>query len=469
MLPVSASATRRLGALRALLALAALGAAAQAHAQPVDVPPTWGGDMATRPRLTGDWDGTRDAMGKKGIVLDVDLLLTPQSVLSGGRSTGTALWGNLTYTLNVDSQKAGLWRGGFLKLEGMSGFGNNVVTDSGAVIPVNTAATLPALNEHTTALTNATFTQFLSEKLGVMIGKINTLDLGATEFYGDYNTQFWNMAFLAPMTLEQVPISAWGAGIVYLPTQDLSASVFVLNPDGTPTTNPVFGSAVEIQPSLQLTIHPFGLVGHQSLAYSWNDKERYSLTQDPANLIHALLNEQFPRLANPGPELIQLLEQYAPGLLTPPGPPNTTSSSWAFSYGFDQYLWQPANDPAHGVGVFFAYGASDGNPNPLRYSLLLGVGGKGVVPGRGADSFGVGFASTRFSSEFLPLLRSEINVGLERENAFEAYYEAALTGWLNVGADVQIVRPGLDKRLIAGELANVGTAYVVGVRLRARF
>ena len=46
---------------------------APARAQPYPVPPTWGGDFSTRPRLTGDWGGVRDELGAKGVVIDVDL------------------------------------------------------------------------------------------------------------------------------------------------------------------------------------------------------------------------------------------------------------------------------------------------------------------------------------------------------------------------------------------------------------
>src|SRR5262249_52395504 len=76
-------------------------------AQPYPVPDTWGGDLLSRPRLTGSWGGIRDEMGKKGVVLDVDLILTPQAVATGGVDTGVKFWGNTEYTLNVDTQKLG--------------------------------------------------------------------------------------------------------------------------------------------------------------------------------------------------------------------------------------------------------------------------------------------------------------------------------------------------------------------------
>jgi len=41
----------------------------------------------------------------------------------------------------------------------------------------------------------------------------------------------------------------------------------------------------------QLNVKAFGLVGHQSLRVSWNDQERFSLTQDPTNLASLLLQE----------------------------------------------------------------------------------------------------------------------------------------------------------------------------------
>lgn len=61
-----------------IVSLFALSPIATVKAQPYDVPATWGGDIFSRPRLTGDWGGLRDDLGKKGVVLDVDLLMSPQ-------------------------------------------------------------------------------------------------------------------------------------------------------------------------------------------------------------------------------------------------------------------------------------------------------------------------------------------------------------------------------------------------------
>src|SRR5499426_4225910 len=112
-------------------------------AQPYEVPPTWGGDLLSRPRLTGSWFGLRDDLGKKGIVLDVDLTQIPQGVLTGGTDDVAKYGGLAEYTLNVDTQKLGLWPGGFFNIMGMTTFGQNVDKASGATVPVNITSILP--------------------------------------------------------------------------------------------------------------------------------------------------------------------------------------------------------------------------------------------------------------------------------------------------------------------------------------
>ena len=51
------------------------------------------------------------------------------------------------------------------------------------------------------------------------------------------------------------------------------------------------------------------------------------------------------------------------------------------------------------------------------------------------------------------------------------YYNAALTGWLQVTLDLQIIQPALAKRLgsSTAQLERVGTTVVPGIRLYVRF
>jgi porin len=467
------SSTRAFIHLTVILAGVTLGAvSAPVTAQPYAVPPTWGGDIWARPRLTGDWGGLRDELGAKGVVIDVDVTATPMGVLSGGESTGGNTWGNVDYTLNVDTQKLGLWPGGFLNVSVNTSFGT-ALNNAGTIAPVNTAFLVPALNDRTTALMGATYMQFLSAQFGVVLGKINTLTSNQLEFYGNYQTQFVNSAFNFPLTAAFVPISAFGGGIIVLPTKNLTVSLIALSSDGTPTDNDLgdaFGKGAMVLGSGALTTHFSGLLGHQNLTLLWSTQNRYSLEQQPRNLALLLLQSRYPRLGNPGPILEQILKENFPNL-APPTSPNHESNSWAFGYGFDQYLWQPAGDDKHGIGVFFSANASDGNPNPIKYSFIAGLGGKGAGTARPNDSYGVAIERTQFSSAFVPFLRENLDLGLEHEDAFEAYYNCALTGWLSATADLQIVKSGLSKSLNSSGtgLMNIDTDIIAGLRVRVRF
>ena len=464
---------RLLIAFGMLICLGWLGVPAPAGAQPVPVPDTWGGDLWSRPRLTGSWGGFRDELGKRGVVFDADLLLTPQGVLDGGRDTGWEFWGIAEYTLNVDTGKLGLWPGGFLRVYAGSSFGESLSNDSGALVPLNTTWLYPEPNEPSTGLMHATFMQFLHPKFGLLAGKIFTLDANHGEFSGNFRTQFMNTGLAIPMSLALVPISAYGGGVVVLPWQGVALSALVLDPSGTPSNNDIteaFDDGVMVLATGAVDVKPFGLKGHQKLGVMWSDKTRLSLDQDPANLARLLATERFPLLGNPGPILRRILERFFPQLLVPVQRANREDSTWAMFYGFDQYLWHPGGDTTRGIGLFFTFGLSDGETNPVKYSYSMGIGGKGVVPGRPRDTFGVGWARTELSDDFLPFLRQRLGLGLDREDAVEIFYNAALTSWFNATASLQIIEPALTKKLSSsGRLTDVDTTVVAGLRLHVRF
>jgi porin len=468
-------ALRMAGVVTRVFTLALLVTPSLASAQPLEAPETYAGDLWSRPRATGDWGGFRDELAKKGIVFNVEMLLTPQGVASGGRETAAEFWGTAEYTLGVDTQKLGLWPGGFLNVYAMSGFGNSDINqDSGAFVPVNTATILPDFGNQTTALMNLTIMQFLSEKFGIFAGKIYGLTADGNEFAHNYRTTFMNTGLDFNMVLDLFPFSAYGGGIIVLPWEGAEFQVSAIDPSGTPTNNDIseaFDDGVLVGSQGRVTIKPFGLVGHQLLGFAWSNKQRLSLDQDPTNIANFLLKERFPRLANPGPILTRILERFFPGLVVPTQPPNTVSSTWAVYYNFDQFLWSPEGHPDRGIGLFFRFGASDGIANPVKYAYNVGVGGKGIVPGRPEDTFGIGWSLVDFSDSFVPFLRQQLSLGLDSESAVEMYYNASITRWLNASLDLQIVNPGLDRGLDSSgqQLEDINTAVVLGLRLYARF
>jgi len=262
--------------------------------------------------------------------------------------------------------------------------------------------------------------------------------------------------------------------LVILPWEGSVFTVSVIDPSGTATNNDLsdaFKDGVLVNAEGRVTVKPFGLVGHQLLGGGWSNKERLSLQQDPSNLARLLLTEQFPRLADPGPILERLLERFFPSLLVPTQPINRVNYTWSVYYNFDQYLWSPAGHPDQGIGVFFRFGASDGVANPIKYAYNVGIGGKGIVPGRPSDNFGIGWARTELSGNFVPFLSQQLRLGLGHEDAIEMYYNASFAPWFSAALDLQIIDQALERTLNASGngLRDMNTAVVLGLRFYTRF
>jgi porin len=321
---------------------------------------------------------------------------------------------------------------------------------------------------------NLTFMQFLSPHFVVYLGKASGLGGDDNAFAHDYHSQFMNSALNFNMALDLFPLTAYGGGLVILPWEGAVFTAAALDPNGTATNNDVgdaFQDGVLVVAEGRVTIKPFGLVGHQLLGGGWSNKERTSLQQDPSNLARLLLTKEFLRLADPGPVLRQFLERFFPSLLVPTQPLNRLNYTWSLYYNFDQCLWSPEGVPDRGIGVFFRFGASDGVANPIKYAYNVGIGGKGLVPWRPCDNFGIGWARTELSGNFVPLLRQQLRLGLGHEDAIELYYNAEITHWLSAALDLQIIDQALKRTLNASssQLRDMNTAVVLGLRVYARF
>lgn len=452
--------------------LSMLGASMPLQAMPYDAPATWGGDLASRARLTGDWGGVRDDLAKKGVVLDLDLYWMPQTITSGGRDTASGDWGNTIFALNLDTGKMGLWPGGFLKLQTVTSSGDHLLRESGTMVPANMAWMLPTIDADT-GMQELTYTQFVSPHAAVLFGKINAV-APTNVLHGDYTNGFQNTSLNFPLALAMVPLSAYGAGALYLPSHEFMLAGMVLDANGTiknDNLSDAFSDGMMALVSADLKVKPWGLPGHQNLTFAWSNKDRTSLIQDPSNLAGILLTERFPRLGNPGSILGEIIAAHPVGPTIPPAPINKESETWAAVYSFEQFVWQPEGDPKHGLGTFFSVGVSDGKANPIRYSYSLGLVGKGIVPGRPNDDFGLGWARTEFSDHFVPYLRDTFDLGLKHEDVVELYYNASITPWLNITPSLQIVSPALNRAFDAGShgFKDLDTTYIAGVRIGIRF
>jgi porin len=139
------------------------------------------------------------------------------------------------------------------------------------------------------------------------------------------------------------------------------------------------------------------------------------------------------------------------------------SDAWAISWSGWQYLFSEegagAVDPRNGrqdlqgLGVFAQLGFGDEDTNPVSWSIAAGLSGCGSIPGRDADTWGVGC----FYNELQDLDPGTL-VFEDSVSGFEAYYDIALSGWASLTLDAQWLRsafPSVDDATILGARVNV--------------
>jgi len=387
--------------------------------------------------LMGDWDGTRSCLLERGLNIDLNGIYSFQSVVSGGllnrgNDTGNVFSGNLNFTL--DTEKAELWQGGFLKgrLEGRGG--ENVLRGAGATSPVNNQALFPLVEgagSEVWALTELTFTQLFTEKFGIIGGLINTTSGDNNPITGNAlsNQHFMNMGFLySPVEAGVVPAVTPGGGFVFLPTEGVKGNLMVVGSEETAGYNPfslyegtTFSTEWEFE--YELGEKPGGMVfgGLYSI-----DQPRRAFVSDPRVILEAL---------ETGEEL-----------------PETEKDSWAVFWNGFQYV---IGDEECGMGVFARAGLSDGNPNPIRAHAALGLGGVGLFPGREDDRWGLGAYYHKISDSVLTDA-----LGVDREIGGEIFYNIAVTRSINVTLDAQVIESALPR---------AGTVGVLGTRVGFRF
>jgi porin len=245
-----------------------------------------------------------------------------------------------------------------------------------------------------------------------------------------------------PVLFQTFPYSTLGAGLIVLPTEAVQFTFTAASPGGTANSagfSTLFEEGVVLDGELRVGIKPFGLPGHQLIGGIWSTQTFPSLTQDLrlGVPIGSIISGEVP-LSDALSE-VQIREQ---------------SGSWAVYYNFDQFLYTTKADGSQGIGIFGRIGFGDRNTNILEQFYSFGVGGRGMLPGRDHDRFGIGFYYSNLSNDLPGLLLSGNEIGLE------VFYNIAATNWLYVTPDIQVIEP------VGGRAT---TAFLTGLRLQMRF
>ncbi|HEX3357348.1 MAG TPA: hypothetical protein VHS31_10295, partial [Tepidisphaeraceae bacterium] len=204
--------------------------------------PDYTGDLWHRSYLAGDFNGGRTALANKGIQLDVDWTQVGQSVTSGGLDSASHYGGSFDYLIHLDLMRMGLLPGALITIRAESRYGQSVNGQAGSILPVNTDALFPVTDQLDDGIaltvTDLNYTQFLSDKFAVLLGKIDTLSGDPNEFAAGRGTsQFMNANFIFnSVTALRLPYSTLGAGILWLPSKNITVTSSVFNTIDSSTT-----------------------------------------------------------------------------------------------------------------------------------------------------------------------------------------------------------------------------------------
>ncbi len=404
------------------------------------------GDIWKRPRLLGDLNGTRTDWANKGIQFDINFTQTLQSVVDGGLDTATRYGGTFDYNAVFDLHRMGVLPGAIVKFRGESRYGESVNDITGQILSANSDAFFPftdTLDEDIPfTVTNLVYMQFLSEQFGFLIGKFDTIDGDPNEFAsGRATSQFMNANLTFSPTLSlMAPYSTLGAGIIVKPTHAVHISSVVYNIKDSSTTSGFenIDEGAAWLTELQFQYKLGELPGGQNVGFGYAFDSNF-----------ADLDDRF--VFTPGEGLA----------------PTTKDSTWAAFWSGWQYLYvkDPSEAPINltngepdrqGLGLFARAGIADEDTNPIEWSASGGVGGKGIIPGREQDTFGVGYFHLKFQRGRL----TDFTDADDKSQGFEAFYNVSITPSVNLTLDVQVLE---------SPAPDIDTAVILGLRLGMNF
>lgn len=429
-----------------LVAVAGEPSAENSAAEGIVPIPDYSADLWDRTYLLGELDGSRNRLAAKGVQYELQWTQTLQGIVDGGLDQTTRYGGAVDLGLTFDLQRLGLVPGALLYIRAESRYGHSVNSGTGQILPANTDAFFPITDEadgQTVSITNFLYQQYLSDSFGFFLGKFDNLESDFNEFASGRGTsQFMNanMAMNAATILS--PYSSLGAFVFWAPKEHIFVWGGAYNSSDSSSTTGFddFDEGTSI----------FGEFYYQ---YNYRDLPGGFLVGGVFDVNNDFINLNDTRLVE-GPIPVPNIQK--------------EDKAWVLYANAWQYLWtaEPAGDTLidtqnhetdlAGIGLFLRAGTADEDVNPVKWSVSVGLGGKGIIPGRQDDSFGAGYFHTRLRDNNLKnALRLE-----DESQGFEVYYNVALTPASQLSLDCQVLDSPIE---------NVDTAVVLGMRLHTTF
>lgn len=348
---------------------------------------------------TGKWFGARPLFEDHGVTINSSLLYGPIMKTGGGLNGERSGRGFTLYNLSVtvDTEKAGLWKGGtfYALYQRKAGYGLNGFNGNGGAMGDWMGIDGWDYREINQISEYWYQQKLFKDKLRLKLGK---QDANADFGFLNSGWDFMNLAFSVNPT-------------VPMPTY----------PDQS------FGFVAEINPKEWLSIRN-GI---------------YSKNNVPFNISEIEVKTKIKKL--PGRYSLGAWEMSdSNGMSTLGGVTsagNIYLNNFNRNYGvyaqFEQMVYKENKDDENdmqGLVAFGQFGASPSGKNDMSRYMGGGLNYKGLIPKRDRDRIGIAVASGNFASRL-----GDITSQVGDETVIEAFYRVHITPWFYMQPDVQFV------------------------------
>lgn len=345
---------------------------------------------------TGKWFGARPLIEEHGVTINSSLLYSPFMKTGGGFNGETSTKGYSLYNLSVtvDTEKAGLWKGGTFYTLYQKKTGYGMAGSAGAMGDWMQYDGWEG--RQVNQISECWYQQKLfKDKLRLKFGKQDAnIDFG-------FLNSGWNFLNLA----------------------------FSVNPTTPMPTYPdpaLIGFMAEINPKEWLSIRN-GIYSRYSNPFNITEVEVKTKIKKMSGRYMAGAWEMSDTTG-----MGVAVSTDANGIVS-----NYYNRNFGCYVGFEQMVYkEKKNDDndMQGLVVFGQAGMSPSNKNDMSKYLGGGINYVGAIPKRDKDIIGIGVANGSFASRLAPLTSQ---VG--SETAIECFYRAQITPWFYLQPDIQYI------------------------------
>ena len=372
----------------------------------------------------------------------------------GGFNQGVTYDGVLDMHLDADMRKLGLWKGLCFHVNAFQIHGHSITADNiGALMPVSNLEATPA-----TRLDEMYLEQhFFNDRLTVKVGQLAAdTEFILSESYSYFLNGTWGWPSIAAADMPSggpaYPLATPGVLVSIKPTDQLKLMVGVYNGDpadpNCPDPNPQVCNSDGLNFSLD---SPALLMIEGRYKYNRGGQLPGVLKIGGWNHFGSFPDQRFDTGDLP--------------IAVTGNSGRPIDGDWAIYGIIDQLIWRlPGSEDPRGVGVFGRVMGAPSDQNLVDFYAEGGITFTGMVPDRGDDAIGIGFAYTGISNRVRGF---DSDSGLSVLQNYEAVLEVCYTAQLKPGWTLQpdfqyFWQPG-------GNVPGVSDATVLGARTTISF